>query len=130
MQRNGDQPAPRGLHALGENLRDSPGHFITEHRIAGAPRPYYSRVEFECLHRAGGHGAESPRERRGQPRPAPQLTHAGGADRYRALSGEVDVHGYVAGPNQPEAGGMPTVREEPVPAGKVTSEAPRASTAR
>src|SRR5690242_21822835 len=91
---------------------------MTEHRIAGAPRPYHSRVAFECLHRAGGHGAESPREWREQPRPAQQLTHADGVDRYRALPGDVDVHGYVAGPNQPEADGMATVREEPVPGRK------------
>src|SRR5262245_61567379 len=113
--RGGDQSASSGLQALGENFRDSPGHLVTECRVGSTPCPYRSRVEFEGLHRAGGHGAEGPYERREQPRPAHQLTDADGVDRYPALPGNVDVHCYIAGLNQPEAGGVTSVLEEPVP---------------
>ena len=77
--------------------------------------PYRSRVEFEGLDRARGHGSEGPLIRREQPRPADQLTHADTVDRYQALAGNMNVHGYVAGLNQPEVGGVTAILEEPVP---------------
>src|SRR6516164_2525414 len=97
LDRDGDQPAPDGLQALGENFRDSPGHLVTQCRVGGTRCPYRSRVEFEGLHRAGGHGAEGPHERREQPRPAHQLTHADGVDRHRTLPWDIDVHSDVTG---------------------------------
>jgi hypothetical protein len=60
LDRGGDQPAPGGLQTLRENFRDPPGDLVSECRVGHAPCPYRSRVEFERLHRASGHGAEGP----------------------------------------------------------------------
>jgi hypothetical protein len=51
LHRDGNQSAPSGLQALGQDFRDSPGHLVAECHVHGTPCPYRSRVEFEGLHR-------------------------------------------------------------------------------
>jgi hypothetical protein len=56
----GDQPAPGGLQPLGQDACDPMRDFVPEHGVGGAACPHRARIEFEGLHRAGGHGAECP----------------------------------------------------------------------
>src|SRR5690348_8919500 len=92
----GEQPHPGGLHALHDDVQESLGELVAEHRVGLAGRPDTGAVERHGEYRSFGDRPEVPPVRREEPGPAEYAARAERVDDHVAATGHVQVEVDVA----------------------------------